>query len=280
MRAHVGVAVVLAVTASSSSWAFLCTRTPGAGPSVAWNQRQVTVHRSGAGEEVDADAVDEALRRGCDEWSRQGCTDLELALGPPTTKRIVGFDWQAGSQSPENQNIVVFRNDTPGDDLDRWVHTFGALAITTVTFESTSGRLLDADIEVNDISFEFTACDAGEAGCVVEFDLQNTLTHELGHVIGLDHPPASEAFAVEATMFASASIEDDDKRDLGENDIEGLCTIYPAGDATGECYGVGRPDPPSVRFTQTLCASTGPDGVVVAVALLAFLRRRHRRVAG
>ena len=274
MKATALVALVAALSSTSAS-AFLCTRTPNFGPSVAWNERSVVVHRSGGGAEVSEADVDEALARGAAAWSDVDCSDLVVSVGAPTAQRIVGFDWHKGSDDPANQNIVVFRNHqpetSPEDPLDEWLHTFGALAITTVTFESTSGRLVDADIEVNDVSFDFTACDPGTAGCSVDFDLQNTLTHELGHVIGLDHPPTSQPDAGLATMFASAAAGDVEKRTLAADDADAVCTIYPAGAPVGECFGVGRPDPPAVRFEQTLCASTGPDGVGLAALLALFV---------
>jgi uncharacterized protein (TIGR03382 family) len=190
----------------------------------------------------------------------------------------VGFDWHAGSSSPSNENLVVFRNDRVDDPLDAWVHTLGAIAITTVTFDTTSGRLVDADIEFNDTAFDFTVCDPEAPDCLVGFDVANTMTHEVGHVVGLDHPPADEPGAAEATMFASAPRGDTAKRTLATDDEDGLCTLYPTGDpAPGECYGVGRPVS-SVRFEQTSCAG-GPVGSTAPLFLtgLLVLRRRKRR---
>ena len=285
----VGFAVALA---SSSASAFLCTRTPGEGPSIAWTKRAVAVHRSGRGSENDEAQIERALQRGLEQWTEVSCadldvpldsSDLQLSLGVPTTSRLVGFDWKAGSDDPSNENIVVFRNDSADDPVDGWLHTFGALAITTVTFDTTTGDLLDADIEMNDVSFNFSGCDLAEANCVVAFDLQNTLTHELGHLIGLDHPIG----VGDATMSASAAIGELEKRDLAPDDKAGVCTLYPAGLVAGECFNVGRPDPPSVRFEQSLCASgsavlrlspcSSPGSLVlVGVLLVATYRRTDR----
>lgn len=272
------VALVAATTASSAS-AFNCTRTPALGPSVFWPERLVEVRPVGGGFEVAAGGLAGVLERGAASWTGPECSDLTVVLGEPSLQRVVGFNWHAGSGSPLNENIVVFRNDTPGDEVDRWVHTLGALAITTVTFDATSGRLLDADIEINDLSFSFTTCDPGAPGCQVVFDLENTLTHELGHVVGLDHPPNDAPNAFEATMFASASETDTEKRTLADDDIAGLCTIYPAeSDVAGECYGVGRPTRSSIVFEQTLCASgTSPGRFAPVLGLGLVLALRHGR---
>jgi hypothetical protein len=213
------------------------------------------------------------LTRSAATWALAGdCSDVTPRVEDPTDTRIIGFDWAAGSGSPDNENIVVFRNDTEGDELDAWVHALGALAITTVTYESHSGRLLDADIEVNDSRFHFTACDPGQ--CAVDFDLENTITHELGHVLGLDH-----SVDATATMFASAPRADLSKRDLAPDDVDAICAVYPDGEPTGECYGVEREDPPDVSFSPTLCTG-GSLSSSWGVALLLLLLRSGRRRGG
>jgi len=269
--------VVLAWSTSAS--AFLCTRTPNGGPSVFWSERDVVMRPNGGGQEVAAGTLVRVLERGAAAWTGPECSDIRLEVGASTLQEVVGFNWHAGSGDAINQNIVIFRNDTPGDDLDRWLHTLGALAITTVTFESSGGRLLDADIEINDVEFEFTTCDLEEASCVVEFDLENTLTHELGHVLGLDHPPDGDAGAVDATMYASANRGQIVKRDLGDDDVAGICTVYPLADPVpGECYGVGRPALSTVQFEQSLCAGSGgdvgPGGWAALLALATVLAGR------
>lgn len=278
MKGAVAFLLLMALPAS----AFVCTRTPNLGPSVAWQDRNVVVRPHGGGFEVAGGELVRVLSRGTTSWTAVDCSDLVMSVGETTVQETIGFNWHAGSGDAINQNIVLFRNDTPGDALDQWVHTLGALAITTVTFDSRSGRLVDADIEINDASFSFTTCDLDEASCHVVYDLENTLTHELGHVLGLDHPPSGDPGAFEATMFASTSEGAVDKRDLADDDIAGVCTIYPAGvDEPGECYGVGRPTPSTAQFRQT-CASGGPGWF--PVLLLGALwrtrpetRRRPRR---
>jgi hypothetical protein len=248
-----------AIVGATWAWpggAYVCTRTSESGPSVAWDSREVTMRRAGRGAEVDEDAFDEALAKATSTWTRVGCSDLLLSIGPTTTSRLVGFDWHAGLESPLNENLVVFRDDDASDPLDAWVHSPGAIAITTITFDDASGALLDADIEFNDSAFSFSTCDPDQAGCVVGFDVENTLTHELGHVVGLDHPPPSDPFASEATMFASAPQGDTSKRTLSADDEAGLCALYPAGvKEPGECYGVAG-KPTDLQFEQVGCQST------------------------
>jgi hypothetical protein len=271
--------ILLAATAalvSTEASAFVCTRASALGPSVFWSVRTVTLRPSGEGAEVGAESFAQVLRRGAEAWTAPSCSDLSLVVEVPTETRVVGFNWHAGSGSERNENVVMFRNQTEGDPVDRWVHTLGALAITTVTFDTRSGRLLDADIEINDLAFDFSTCDPTDQGCSVSFDLENTLTHELGHVLGLDHPPNASPGASEATMFASASRGDTEKRSLAPDDVDGVCLLYPAGDpVAGECYGVGRPAPSTLRFEQSCAAGVSPGSSLVVLLVCAARRRRR-----
>ncbi len=257
--------------------AFVCTRAQPDGPSVFWQQRHLEIHRSSAIEpastDVDDGAVDDAIAWAATQWTGVACSDVALVLADNTDNRVVGFDWKLGSGSPDNQNIVVFRHGAPDDPLDAWLHALGALAITTVTFESGTGELLDADVEVNDAGFAFSACDPGAVGCIVTQDLKNTLTHEFGHVLGLDHPDNPEA-----TMFASASQGDVSKRDLFVDDVAGLCALYPTDAPAGNCYDAARVPPPNVRFESSLC-SDGLKGAPESALLCAGLWWRRKAAA-
>ncbi|MCB9733019.1 MAG: matrixin family metalloprotease [Deltaproteobacteria bacterium] len=96
-------------------------------------------------------------------------------------------------------------------------HSATELARTTLYFRAT-GEIVDADIEVNVGGFDFS----DDAGCTPGlYDLQATLTHEVGHFIGLDHSPV-----IGACMAERADAGDCGKRELAEDDREGFCAIY------------------------------------------------------
>jgi Matrixin len=141
-----------------------------------------------------------------------------------------------------------------------WFHdtstgTGGILALTTATFVVSTGEILDADMELNGwnglgtaaptaTGFYFTCASPGTATCTqayggsncIEFDVGNTVTHEAGHMLGLDHvcvTPGNSSCHPEATMAPTAAPGDTDKRTLAADDIEGVCTIYPVSKAGG-----------------------------------------------
>ena len=91
-------------------------------------------------------------------------------------------------------------------------------------------------------------------------DIQNTVTHELGHVAGFDHNPGDP----ESTMFPGVAMGGTKKRDLTADDAQGLCDVYPVGqepeDSSGGC-----------------CSTGGGAGApwLAAIVLLALRRSRQ-----
>lgn len=233
------------------------------------------------------------------------CTDLQLVPGGASRSAVVGYD-----RGGANENLVVFRRGfcgtrVPAQDPCWDDGTCGnaydcledggpgdayVIALTTVTYDAGDGRILDADVEVADWDGEGTAlavpsphgwyltcgddlplCDRfGEAGCT-GIDLRNTLTHEVGHVIGLAHVPRTPENRG-STMYPEATPGDVSKRDLAPDDVAGVCTVYPAGAPTPACAEAARHDGG--------CATAGGDGAglaaAAALAARALARRRLR----
>ena len=222
-----GVAVVVTFGCLPAADAFVCTRTGlGAGPSVAWTVRTVSwvAHPNifrvyeGANEDVQASFA---------AWAATQCSDLDLAFD---SEREVQAGFREGAM---NTNVVVLLRNA-------WPYQSGAIAVTTTTFNTQTGALIDADIEMNGEHFTFVRADATCDQDTKVMDLRNTLTHEVGHLIGLEHPPSTPAYS-EATMFASAPSCEIKKRTLAQDDIDGVCFIYPSGQPTQACFEVGSP---------------------------------------
>jgi hypothetical protein len=127
-----------------------------------------------------------------------------------------------------NANIIVFRDDSWTATKDP--HT---LALTTVTYNKNTGEIYDADIEVNS-AIQL----GGTAGISTvdpvppnSFDLQSILTHEAGHFLGLAHTaaPCQALTGNCPTMDPMYRTGSADFRTLEEDDVEGICAVYPTG---------------------------------------------------
>lgn len=104
-----------------------------------------------------------------------------------------------------------------------WPFDPAAIAITRNFYlagdSPRAGMILDSDILLNGVNHEFAT--TAEIG---KHDVQNILTHEVGHFIGLGHE--TTPFNSDATMFAQASPNETKKRILKSNDVSGLLAAY------------------------------------------------------
>ena len=126
-----------------------------------------------------------------------------------------------------NENLIVFRDDVwPYEQRDRdesGLPKSPTVALTTVTFDPQTGEILDVDLELNSADYAIVPVDDTNRDAPGTYDLQAVLTHELGHFFGLAHSPLRDA-----VMYKSGdSTAGAKKRRLTQEDVRGICTIYP-----------------------------------------------------
>lgn len=165
------------------------------------------------------DTIDAAFTK----WSNATCpsttgdTRASISmkdLGPASCERI------EYNQNNPNQNLIFFRD-------DEWPHSDAnnTLALTTVTFDTQTGEIYDADMEINTHDQTVTVSDPiPREG----YDFASIVTHESGHFLGLAH-----SGDLNATMYARYKPGSTQMRALTSDDIAGICAVYPA-DGTRE----------------------------------------------
>ena len=156
-----------------------------------------------------------------------------------------------------NSNSVIFQS-------QNWGHDSIALGVTTVSFDVETGRIVDADIEVN-----LTSSSLNFLG------IRYVVAHEAGHFFGLDH--SIDGTALMYSQSSGLGFEVDPL--LTPDDQNAICTAYPTlrpvgvcdfepergysntcgGDVEGSCAvsgppASGRPRAPIALFLATLVA--------------------------
>lgn len=232
-----------------------------------WSPGEITyVFNAGGFPGVPATTVKEEFRRAFDAWSKVDCGSasplLELVAGPSTTVLTSG-----PIDAEPDQNVIVLYS---AEEWRTRKLPSRAYALTALWFDTASGEILGADMQLNGGMGSFVRCQ--DSGCSVgEIDLRNVATHEAGHFLGLGHSDRPES-----SMWCSASPTDLGKRQLSSDDELGFCAIYGAASRAAEAT-----QDEQVRGAASAGCSLSRDQTVnlasfLALSLLAC-RRRVRR---
>jgi len=150
--------------------------------------------------------VEPQLAAAFNEWNRVEGAFPVFGYGGASCGGPVGLEpllWR---------NMVVFR-----EAEGSWLHPPRVVGLTSTTIDDGSGFIIDADIEFNGEHQRF-AID----GDPLAFDLRQIATHEVGHMLGLNHTPVEEAVMYESTEKGLR-----DKYFLHPDDIAGLIASHP-----------------------------------------------------
>lgn len=258
-----------------------------------WKENTPIVYRvnTAGNAETPGDTEFTAISKSFATWQAElaACGSLTLTEGPRTSTRQAEFLQQANA---ENENVIVFReractgrvpsgdpcisDGSCGNVYDCWSYSTGAIAITTTSYSPRNGQVFDSDIELNTPSYIFSTVDSppcvrgSEMVTCVATDVQNTMTHEVGHLLGLAH--ITEA---SSTMNPRAVTGELVKRDLDPGSKKFVCDVYPRGQPSKTCF------IPKLGTEQGSAAKQGcaqvPGAALGVLALLLGWRRRARR---
>ncbi len=163
-------------------------------------------------------AAEQAIHQSIGAWDAvEGCDAPDFTFGgviaDPTFEGKVPRIGYSQTHPELNTNLITWFSE-PGT----WTDGPGVLALTRLTYNPCTGQIFDADITINAVDFDFGMRSEPIEGFM---DVQNTVTHEMGHFLGLDHSQTPDA-----TMFPTAPNSEVIKRTLEADDAEGLCCIY------------------------------------------------------
>ena len=120
----------------------------------------------------------------------------------------------ASADQDDGINLITMAD----TDVNRQIvgGALGAVALTRISFNATTGEITDSDVILNP-SYRFSTTLAPQT-----YDLQAIVTHEIGHALGCDHSPAQND-----TMYAVMAPGEFFKRYLGADAIAFATTTYP-----------------------------------------------------
>jgi MYXO-CTERM domain-containing protein len=260
-----------------------------------WPGDVITWQQNSAGNTATGAKAFDAVSTSFNTWQQTmtQCGSMTYKEGPRTSSRMVGYD----ADGP-NANVVLFRmssctkkvaatapcwqDGSCGNAFDCWDHASSVLGITIVSFDALTGRVYDADIELNAANNVYTVvdspvCNHKQSQTCVATDVQNTVTHEIGHLMGLGHATASTS-----TMNAAAYIGDTNKRMLDSGTKAFICEVYTKSLAPKDCLISASSDVlgPSVEVEAGCASTSGGPGLLWLVAALGLLGRHRRSIAG
>lgn len=207
-----------------------------------------------------------AVKRAFFAWASPSCTDLYFLFDG--LESIAKTSLQLGQdEDPDYKNVVLWRNTWPPAGVTDGSVTKEMPAVTTIIYNTDSGVVVDADIDLNGQDYFWTTTDDTTKA---DTDIENVVTHEVGHLLGLSHSDEKDA-----TMHGTTHRAELTKRTLHADDILGLCTIYPFGKDTPKGSGQGSiPQQVQGGCQVGTGGRCGPGALVLLCALLCWRRRR------
>ncbi|HYT74863.1 MAG TPA: matrixin family metalloprotease [Vicinamibacterales bacterium] len=193
-----------------------------------WAVNPVPYYINPVNNDVTQDAAIAAIQTGASAWSMQTNANTSLYYMGPTS----------GTTLQNNgKNEIFFRNTSNG----------GVIA-ETYWWADANNHMVDADVVLYDGGFTFFT---GTLGCLSGVYIEDTMTHEFGHVLGMAHSAVTTA-----TMYPTMSWCSTDWRTLDPDDQSGIEALYGT---------VSANTPPTVTITSPAANSSFQQGTSVTM---------------
>jgi hypothetical protein len=142
------------------------------------------------------------------KWEEAAGTSEEAPKDIVGTAVVTSANLKADYGRPDGKNELYFGGISGG-----------SIGVTIVWYFTTTKEIVETDQIYNDRSFGWAT-----NGDPTKMDLDNIVTHEHGHVFGMDDIYDSTCSKV--TMYGYASFGETDKRTLEPEDVAGIDALY------------------------------------------------------
>jgi len=186
-----------------------------------WQTFPVNLEVNPSGSNLDTEFVIKAIGMAAEEWDSGAYSRSEgiawYGVAPDLFDDVItttdkGYnDLAWTSDKLDGHNTIVWGN----------YPTEGVIAVTILWYNKATKTIIEFDIVLDT---DYTWGNATQDQTVM--DLQNIVTHELGHGVGLGDVYQSPAY--QETMYGYSYLGDTSKRDLYIGDKEGITKLYGA----------------------------------------------------
>lgn len=243
--------MILGIQSTAEAWEIKSTNS---GTPIRWADGDVAIDLDFSAElyGIHSEDAEREARAAFASWGTMLGSHLAISFETGETGLGTGRD---------GLNVVRWGTDADDEFVDPV-----ALGTTYLTYKTSTGQVLEADIVINGVNYEWTIV---EGECSDRYDLQNILAHETGHLLGVAHSVDHN----ESTMYPSAGMCETKKRALAADDQEAITFLYDS---------IVLKAPGSLSDEILGCQSAGGTGLWGAIALLlvfAGLRKRNWGIA-
>jgi len=152
------------------------------------------------GPDLDDAAALAAVQAAFDTWAAVDCAGVTFAYQGRVSDATYG--------ASDGKNVVFFVT-------DGWPSE--ASLVSAPVFNQSGNTFVDVDIALNGVNYAWST-DRADGRTLM--DVQGSVTHEVGHLLGLWHSTVTGA-TLNPQVDGSP-----DARTLEQDDIDGICTIY------------------------------------------------------
>ncbi len=203
---------LVTLAAGGVAQAFSISQTNG--HDIKWGTSSLTYWPDTNGAPGVGAATIDAVNASAATWNAVACTSLHLGEAGTVT----GVEPFLVSSKQDGKNVVTWVT------TSAWTLGSRTLAVTTPVYSVSTGTIVEADIALNGYDVQWTTTIPLTKSGVA--DVQSVVTHEMGHLFGLQHVLGGENISPPPVM-APYLDPNGSTRVPKQDDINGVCYLYP-----------------------------------------------------
>ena len=184
------------------------------------------LNSSGTNDGLDISLIESAIRGSFQVWDNLPDANFSFQYkGRSSISTIT----KPGVGGNDYANLVIFDSSCDNVKVSE-IAGSATIGVTINSYNPETGEIIESDIIFNDMEYVFTTFENSDVSAR-KIRLQDVATHEIGHLLGLDH-----TFFEDATMWPFAR---DGQMSLAEDDVAGISNLYPAASFYGKTDSLG-----------------------------------------